>query len=182
MLPTIQDGSEVELKSPRKYGLARGDIVSFTNEETSGLYYLKRIVGLSKEQVSIKNGYIFINGRALQEDYTLNNLPTFGNTALIDCESYTIPKDQYMVLGDNRTVSSDSRVLGFIKKEDIDGVIKTNIKEGFAGEQKQLQITKANISPEVFLKKLNEQQQSCLACHARLFYRQASRFLYLFAN
>lgn len=156
MLPTIQDGSEIELKSPRKYGLTRGDIVSFINNETRGLHYLKRIIGLPEEQITIKNGYIFINGKALQEDYTLNNLPTFGNTALIDCESYTIPKDQYMVLGDNRTVSSDSRVLGFIREDDIDGVIKTSIGEKFASEQKQQQLTKVNIDPEVFLKKLNE--------------------------
>lgn len=172
MLPTIQDGSEVELKNPRKYGLVRGDIVSFTNEETSGMHYLKRIVGLSGEQVSIKNGYVFINGKVLQEDYTLNNLPTFGNTALIDCESYTIPKDHYMVLGDNRTVSSDSRVLGFVREDDIDGVIKTNIGEKFASEQKQQQITKTSINPETFLKKLNEQRSknngSLLVTHATL--------------
>lgn len=158
MLPTITDGSDVELKSPRKYGLTRGDIVSFKNEETGGLYYLKRIVGLPKEQISIKNGVVFINGKALQEDYTLNTLPTFGNTALIDCEGYTIPEDNYMVLGDNRTVSSDSRVLGFIHEDDIEGVIKTNIGEKFASEKRQLEITKVTVSPEVFLKKLNEQR------------------------
>lgn len=156
MLPTIQDGSEVELKNPRKYGLERGDIVSFVNNETGGLHYLKRIVGLEGEQASIKNGTVFINGRALQEDYTLNNLPTYGNTALIDCENYTIPKNNYMVLGDNRTVSSDSRVLGFIDKADIDGVIKTNVGEKFASQQRQLEITKTSIDPQVFLKKLNE--------------------------
>lgn len=156
MLPTIKDGSEVELKSPRKYGLERGDIVSFLNNETAGRHYLKRIVGLAGEQITIKNGAIFINGKALQEDYTLNNLPTYGNTALIDCEGYTIPKDHYMVLGDNRTVSSDSRVLGFIHEDDIDGVIKTNIGEKFASLETQLQITTIKIDPAVFLKKLNE--------------------------
>ncbi len=158
MLPTIKDGSEVELKSPNKYGLDRGDIVSFINEETRGLHYLKRIVGLAGEQISIKNGAVFINGKVLQEDYTLNNLPTYGNTALIDCEGYTIPKDHYMVLGDNRIVSSDSRVLGFIQEDDIDGVIKTNTGEKFASEQRQLEISKVNVSPETFLKKLNEQR------------------------
>ncbi|GEM_PF-3524631 len=158
MLPTIKDGTEVELKSPRKYGLARGDIVSFINEETRGLHYLKRIIGLSGEQVSIKNGSVFINGKALLEDYTLNNLPTFGNTALIDCENYTIPRDQYMVLGDNRTVSSDSRVLGFVREDNIDGVIKANIQEKFVSEYRQGQITKVNINPEIFLKELNRRR------------------------
>ena len=99
MLPTIKDGSIIELKNPKKHGLQRGDIVSFINNETRGLHYLKRIVGLSGEQVTIKNGYVFINGKALEEGYTLNNLPTFGNTELIDCEVYTIPSDHVMVLG-----------------------------------------------------------------------------------
>lgn len=172
MLPTIKDGTEIELNSPKKYVLIRGDIVSFINEETRGLHYLKRIIGLSGEQVSIKNGSVFINGKALREDYTLNNLPTFGNTALVDCENYTIPGDQYMVLGDNRTVSSDSRVLGFIHEDDIDGVIKTNIQEKFVSEYRQEQITKVNINSEIFLKKLNEQRSknnvSNLVTHAVL--------------
>lgn len=172
MLPTIQDGSEIELKSHLKYGLSRGDIVSFTNEETRGLHYLKRIVGLPGESISIKNGTVFINGKALQEDYTLNQLPTYGNTALIDCGEYTIPEGQYMVLGDNRTVSSDSRVLGFISEDDINGVIKTGLVDNFVDEQKQLKITKVNIKSDVFLKKINEvrvkNNHSNLVTHATL--------------
>jgi signal peptidase I len=172
MMPTIPDGSEVELKSPHKYGLERGDIVTFSNTETRGQGYIKRIVGLPGEQISIKNGNVFINGKALQEDYTLNGLPTFGNTAIIDCESYTIPDGSYAVFGDNRTVSSDSRVLGFIKKEEIDGVMKTGTGEKFASEEKQLQISKVDVSPEEFLKKLNELREknnaSNLVTHATL--------------
>lgn len=155
MLPTIKDGSEVELKSPKKYGLTRGDIVSFKNDETRELHYLKRIVGLPGEQVSFKNGTVFINGKALQEDYTLNNLPTYGNTELIDCESYTIPKDHFMVLGDNRTVSSDSRVIGFVATDAIDGVIKANIQTKYASAIRQKELAKATVDPEVFLKSLN---------------------------
>ena len=61
MLPTIKDGEDITLHSPKKYGLARGDVVSFTNEATGGLHYLKRIVGLPQEQISIKNVSIKIN-------------------------------------------------------------------------------------------------------------------------
>lgn len=158
MLPTIEDGSEIELRSPQKYGVARGDIVSFINEETRGMHYLKRVIRQPGEEISIKNGAVFINGRALQEDYTLNALPTYGNTSIIDCENYKIPGNQYMVLGDNRTVSSDSRVLGFINEDDIDGVIKANIQEKFIEEHKQDQITKIKINPEIFLKELNQRR------------------------
>lgn len=158
MLPTIEDGSEIELKNPQKYGVVRGDIVSFINDETRGLHYLKRIIGQPGEEISIKNGAVFINGRALQEDYTLSALPTYGNTSIIDCENYTIPESQYLVLGDNRTVSSDSRVLGFINENDIDGVIKTNLQEKFTEAQRQEQITKVKINPEAFLKELNQRR------------------------
>lgn len=159
MLPAIIDGQEITLSSPKKYGLKREDIVAFTNNETNGFSYIKRIIALPGEQVSIRNGYYYINGKALEEDYTLNNLPTFGNTYLADCDNITIPKDQYFVSGDNRTVSSDSRILGPIKKDDIEGVIKTNITEKFATEQKQTNLLKQDISPEIFLKKLNEQRE-----------------------
>ena len=156
MMPTIEDGSTVELKSPNKYGLERGDIVTFQNKETMGSGYIKRIVGMPGEQIAIKNGNVFINGKALQEDYTLNALPTFGNTALIDCENYSIPNNSYAVFGDNRFVSSDSRVLGFINEDDIDGVMKTQVGEKFASEAKQLQISRVEVEPLEFLKKLNE--------------------------
>lgn len=158
MLPTIKDKDEVTLNSPKKYGLKYGDIVSFNNKETGNLFYIKRIIGLPEEQLSIKNGFYYINGKALDEGYTLNHLPTFGNTFLSDCDSVTIPKDSYFVSGDNRTVSSDSRVIGFVNKDDIEGVIKTNIVEKFASDQKQASLTKVDIKPENFLKLLNEQR------------------------
>ena len=158
MLPTIEDGSEIELRNPQKYGITRGDIVSFINEETRGLHYLKRIIGQPGEEISIRNGSVFINGKALQENYTLNNLPTYGSTSIIDCENYLIPENKYMALGDNRTVSSDSRVLGFINEDDIDGVIKANIQEKFIEEHRQEQITKIKINPEIFLKELNQRR------------------------
>jgi signal peptidase I len=159
MLPTITNGSQIELNSPKKYPLARGDIVSFKNIETGFIYYLKRIVGLPGEEISIKNGHLTINNRILKEDYVLNDLPTFGNTFLVECSSYTIPKNHYLVLGDNRTVSLDSRVLGFVKKEDIDGVIKKNQEAAFIDEARQKEILKAALDEPLLLKKVNEARQ-----------------------
>ncbi len=158
MLPGIKDGDEVSLLSPKKYGLERGDIVSFNNKETGSSFYIKRIVGLPGEEVSIRNGHVFINGKVLEEKYTLNNLPTFGNSFITDCESYKVPENHLVVLGDNRTVSSDSRVLGFINKDDIEGVIKTKTEEKFLDQADQNLIIKKEIKAEEFLKKLNEQR------------------------
>ncbi len=172
MLPTIQDGSTVSLSSPKKYGLERGDIVSFQNKETAGLFYLKRIVGLPAETVSIKNGHVIINGKIMDEKYTLNDLPTFGSTFITDCEVYTVPQNHFLVLGDNRTVSEDSRILGFVDKEEIEGVIKTHLQAQFASEARQKDILKKEVKPLEFLDSLNDfrraNKNSLLVTHSLL--------------
>ncbi|MCL5970689.1 MAG: signal peptidase I [Patescibacteria group bacterium] len=156
MLPTIQDNSTVSLNSPKKYGIKRGDIVSFKNIETGGMYYIKRIIALPGEYFSIKNGLITINGKAIKENYTFENLPTFGNTFLIDCATYRVPNDSYLVLGDNRTVSHDSRAIGFINKKDIDGVIKTNYALKYINENEEQKLLKPTINKDLFLEKINK--------------------------
>lgn len=156
MMPNITDGSDVELHSPKKYKLERGDIVSFKNIETGNLYYIKRIIGLPGETISVKNGYVGINDRLLQESYLPENLPTYGNTYISECSAYQIPENEYLVLGDNRPVSLDSRVIGFIDKADIEGVIKTKVQEKFMQEGSQKQILKANINTETLLQKIND--------------------------
>lgn len=158
MLPALKDGSEVQLNSPKKYGITRGDIVTFQNIETGSASYIKRVIGLPGEKITIKNGLYFINGKALDEGYTLNNLPTYGNTFLLDCEEVVIPSGKYFVSGDNRTVSSDSRVIGLISKKDIEGVIKTKVGEKFLTSETQKNITQHKIDIEVFLKILNDKR------------------------
>lgn len=160
MLPTIKDGSEITLYSPKKHGLARGDMVSFKNIETGDLHFLKRIVGLPGEKISIKNGYVFIEDKALKEDYTLNQLPTYGNTFLQDCESLTVPQDHFFVMGDNRTVSFDSRAVGFVAKADIDGVIKSKTQSKFSDKIGEAKILKKEIDSSAFLTKLNTRRIS----------------------
>ncbi len=127
MLPTIQDGSKVSLHNPKKFKVTRGDIVSFFNIETEGLHYIKRVIGLSNDQILLKNGQVYINNQPIEEPYIYNNAPTYGNTYLVECQTYSVPKGKVMVFGDNRIASTDSRVIGFIDLKDIDGVIKTGI-------------------------------------------------------
>ncbi len=119
MMPTILDKSKVKLASTGGHTFQRGDIVSFTNAATMGLHFLKRIVGLPGEKIVVKNGQVFINGKPLGESYIYQHAGTFGNTFLLECQSQTIPKDSYVVMGDNRTVSWDSRAIGFVSATDI---------------------------------------------------------------
>ncbi len=123
MLPTIKDGSSIKLTSSGGHKFERGDIVSFTNDQTNGLHFLKRIIGLPGESLTVKNGSVFIADKPLQESYIYQNANTFGNTYILDCEPAKIPSDAYVVMGDNRTVSWDSRAIGFVKATDIEGYV-----------------------------------------------------------
>lgn len=91
----------------------RGDIIDFKHLED---LYVKRVIGLPNETIYIKNGVVYVNNLELKEDYTIN----------IDYEDYgpyTVPNDEYFVLGDNRSESNDSRFweYSFVKTKDIKG-------------------------------------------------------------
>lgn len=84
---------------------SRGDIVVFhavpAGEPTKD--FIKRVIGLPGETVSIHNQHVWINGRELQEPY-LNQLPDY------TFPQKTVPTGDYFVLGDNRNNSDDSHL------------------------------------------------------------------------
>ncbi len=99
----------------------RGDIIVFKapiNEEDD---YIKRIIGLPGEKVLIKDGKVYINGQLLEEKYLPANLYTNGGSFLPNHKEITVPEDHFFVMGDNRPYSSDSRVWGFVPRENIIG-------------------------------------------------------------
>jgi signal peptidase I len=99
----------------------RGDVIVFVapvNEEDD---YIKRIIGLPGESVSISNGQVFINGRQLNETYLDPLVYSSGGQFLPNDTPVTVPADEYFVMGDNRPYSSDSRSWGFVPKKNITG-------------------------------------------------------------
>ncbi|HRY13103.1 MAG TPA: signal peptidase I [Syntrophomonadaceae bacterium] len=105
MLPTVQLKDRVwvnrfiyRFKEP-----VRGDIVMFQPPETvqSTTPYLKRVIGLPGETVEMKDGKVYINGRALQEPYVAEPLE-------YDYGPVVVPEGALLVLGDNRNNSYDS--------------------------------------------------------------------------
>jgi len=156
MLPTVKNGEAVSMHNPKKFGVEQGDLVSFNNIETGSKYYLKRVIGMPEEELALVNGYVTINGQALKEDYILKPGVTWGNTFLPDCEKYKIPKGKVAVMGDNRQASTDSRVIGFVDLDDIEGVIKKNNERQFIEVPKKKSQTDLTISPEKLAEELNK--------------------------
>jgi signal peptidase I len=104
--------------------LNRGDVVVFKYPENKSVDFIKRIIGLPGETVAIKSGEVYINDKKLDESaYKAADIQTLGGAFFQEGETKTIPTNQYLMLGDNRPYSSDSRVWGFVPQEDIEGVV-----------------------------------------------------------
>lgn len=100
----------------------RGDVVvvSIPGQEE----FVKRIIGMPGENVSIKDGYIYVNGERLIEEYISDEVYTAPGTNVTNIP-VKIPADSYFVVGDNRPCSNDSRSkdIGFIKYGLIKGKV-----------------------------------------------------------
>ncbi len=96
--------------------IRRGDIVVFKYPLDTSKSYIKRVVGLPGEWVSIRDGRVYINGRLLTETYIPPSYVDHEN-----CPSTYVEPDHYFVLGDHRESSNDSRVWGTVDREYIYG-------------------------------------------------------------
>ncbi len=86
--------------------------------------YVKRVIGLPGETVDVHDGAVWINGKKLVENYTIGRSEPPGRSQLIAPFTglpFTVPKDCYFVMGDNRENSLDSRYWGCVPRNDILG-------------------------------------------------------------
>ncbi len=79
-------------------------------------HYVKRIVGLPGEVVTVQDSDILIDGHLIAEPYLPNRLPSIKMN-----KSWTLGPDQYFVVGDNRVNSNDSRVFGPVEGRFLTG-------------------------------------------------------------
>ena len=101
----------------------RGDVIVFKAPQNNNYDYIKRIIGLPGETVKIEDGIIYINDLPLNESaYLDKDLETLSGLFLTEGKSYTIPESEYLVMGDNRNHSSDSKDWGTVPKENIIGL------------------------------------------------------------
>ncbi|MFA6081791.1 MAG: signal peptidase I [Patescibacteria group bacterium] len=123
MDPTLKDKQWVlvDLVSKNFNSWNRGDVVilRFPGDPLN-TWYVKRIIGIPGDQIKIVDDVVYRNNQKITEDYLPSGSITF--TGVIDIDG-TVPNDQYLVLGDNRQVSNDSRFFGYVPKEDLFGKV-----------------------------------------------------------
>ena len=117
MFPTLTQGDRL-IVSRLSYYLGqpeRGDIIVFQYPYGPDRDFVKRVIGLPGETVAIKNGRVFINNKPLQSE------PYVKNKSHDTRDPVTLGEDEYFVMGDNRTGSSDSRSWGLLQRHFIIG-------------------------------------------------------------
>jgi signal peptidase I len=123
MMPTLHNADHYFLKRWIYYVRAprRGDVIVL-KDPTDGEFAVKRIIGVAGDSVCLRDGYVYVNGRKLDEYYlprgTATATCTAQNISFIGCG-----KDRFFVMGDNRDNSFDSRYYGPIPRGNIMGVI-----------------------------------------------------------
>lgn len=123
MFPTFHSGDYIITnKLSYRFGdPQRGQVVVFKNPREESQDFIKRIIGLPGERVKIQNGNLYINGERLKESYLNSNITTSPGAFLKEGEGVIVPEGRYIVMGDNRLASSDSREWGFVTKEEFIG-------------------------------------------------------------
>lgn len=118
MKPNLHNG-EVLLEKKIGYNsssIKRFDIVVI---KTGNEEIIKRIIGMPGEHISYKNNKLYINDKIVKETFNFRNTEDFNLEEICNCTS--IPEGKYLVLGDNRPISKDSRTIGLVDEKDILG-------------------------------------------------------------
>lgn len=121
MYPTFKDHDYliVDRLTYRYEEPERGEVIVFRYPKDPSRFFIKRIIGLPGETIRLENGFIFVSKdgkpeEKIEETYLKDNEKTAKGT-------YKIGEGEYFVMGDNRPVSSDSRVWGNLPEKDITG-------------------------------------------------------------
>ena len=123
MYPTLHNGDHMIMS--KIGGINRFDVIVLQAPDEDK-EYIKRVIGMPGDTVEAKNGVLYINGKEVEQPFINTNNDK--KTVFIDdftLKELTgedkVPEGKYFVMGDNRGVSKDSRMIGFIDKSAIEG-------------------------------------------------------------
>lgn len=112
MFPTLSGNELMILNKLAK--IERYDIVVIDDKEED--HIIKRVYGMPGDRILCEDNTIYINNKAVEDKYG------YGETE--DFDQIKLDEDEYFVLGDNRIVSKDSRLIGPVKENDVKGTAK----------------------------------------------------------
>jgi signal peptidase I len=109
MTPSLSDQERIFVNKfvYRLEPIERGDIVVFHYPRDPSKSFIKRVIGVAGDRIRIDDGRVFVNGKALEEDYVSPEDADQRSLAEI-----VVPPGHYFVLGDHRNMSNDSRDFG----------------------------------------------------------------------
>ena len=124
MYPTLHDSDRMFMS---KLGdIKRFDIVVLQAPDQDK-EYIKRVIGIPGDTIEVKDGKLYINGQVVDQPF-INKETLVNKTVYIDdftlqelTGELKVPEGKYFVMGDNRGVSKDSRMIGFIERSAIEG-------------------------------------------------------------
>ena len=123
MMPTLTDQERIFInKFTYRFGLgsiARGDTVVFWYPQDTSKSYIKRVIGVPGDRIRVEGGMVYVNGLALVEAYVPPE--NRDSNSWRDGEEQVVPEGKYFVLGDHRNQSSDSRMWGYVPRDNIYG-------------------------------------------------------------
>jgi signal peptidase I len=122
MDPSLEPGDRlvVDKLSHRWRRIRRFDVVVFECPTQRGIDYVKRVVGLPGETVALRGGKLYVDGELVKQEFDhIDDLDTFSQV--------DVAEGEYLVLGDNRPSSKDSRSFGSVAKELIRGVVRLRV-------------------------------------------------------
>lgn len=105
-----------------------GDIIVFKSPSMDAPL-IKRVIGMPGDSIELKDKKVYVNGKEIVEEYLPQGLTTGSGTYMKEGEVKTVPDNHYFVMGDNRTVSLDSRYIqvGFIDRAWILGKVVARV-------------------------------------------------------